>query len=87
MSCKIGIEDLDWVNEVKTSIGTLESSVSLSLVTLPEILHRNALWLPVAIPSLSYFLYHHQNPQPIRILSSLLKLQPMDNFDHTEHSS
>lgn len=80
MNCKIGIEDLDWVNEVKTSIGTLESSVSLSLVTLPEILHRNALWLPVAIPSLSYFLYHHQNPQPIRILSSLLKLQPMDNF-------
>ena len=31
MSCKIGIEDLEWVNEVKTSIGTLEISVSLSL--------------------------------------------------------
>ena len=74
MSCKIGIEDLEWVNEVKTSIGTLEISVSLSLVNLPEILHRNAFWMPVAIPSLSYFLYHHQNPQSVRILSLLLKL-------------
>ena len=74
MSCKIGIEDLEWVNEVKTSIGTLEISVSLSLVNLPEILHRNAFWMPVAIPFLSYFLYHHQNPQSVRILSLLLKL-------------
>ena len=79
-------EWLSWT-EIKTSVGTLEISIALYLVNLPEILHRNVFWLPVAMPSLSYFLYHHQHPQPIGILSLLLKLWPVDNsVQHVEQS-